>query len=205
MARPRSFNEDDILDIVTKLFWMHGYTATSLSLIIKATKLQKGSIYAAFGSKEELFKKCLARYMHHKYEAMQTTLDHSATAFAALEYFVQNEIQLISSSQQDNETTPKGCLITNSMIENDLNDEDIKTALLREHEKTYHSLSEIIRQAQGEGYLRLDLEAEAIAQNLQIFINAMHIYTRAGMSKSDIKDQYRVFMSTLKQIKDHST
>ena len=62
MARPRTFDEDDVLRAVGEKFWDRGYAATSLSEIMEASGLGKGSIYAAFGDKDAIFRRVFDRY-----------------------------------------------------------------------------------------------------------------------------------------------
>lgn len=197
MARPRSFNEDLVLDIVTRLFLKFGYTATSISMIMDATNLKKGSIYKAFESKENLFKLCLKRYMAQKFETMQSILEGSKTAFTALEYYLHHEVHVLRGKKVSVHNGHEGCLIINSMIENAPDDDDVRQALLRENEKYCYALADIIRQAQGEGYIRLDLDAEDIAKQTQLFLNTANIYMRAHMDPQDVRSYYNAFLKTI--------
>ncbi|MEL6265272.1 MAG: TetR/AcrR family transcriptional regulator [Pseudomonadota bacterium] len=61
-GRPRGFDMDAVLDIITGLFWERGYEAVSLADIMAATGLRKGSLYAAYGDKRAMYLKALARY-----------------------------------------------------------------------------------------------------------------------------------------------
>ena len=50
MARPVSFDREEVLAQATAVFWAHGYGDTSISRLVEATHLQPGSLYAAFES-----------------------------------------------------------------------------------------------------------------------------------------------------------
>src|SRR5919204_2338880 len=62
-GRPRSFDADTALDRALDVFWRHGYEGTSLADLTAAIGINKPSLYAAFGNKEELFGKVLTRYL----------------------------------------------------------------------------------------------------------------------------------------------
>ena len=62
MARPAQYDRDKILDKAMQTFWEHGYHATSISDLVEATRLQPGSLYAAFESKRGLFLAALDHY-----------------------------------------------------------------------------------------------------------------------------------------------
>src|SRR3977135_1391854 len=61
-GRPRAFDVDLALDRALHLFWRKGYEGTSLSDLTKAMRINRPSLYAAFGNKETLFRKTLDRY-----------------------------------------------------------------------------------------------------------------------------------------------
>ena len=55
MGRPASFDHAEILETIQTLFWDKGYAATSLDDIMASTGLGKGSLYAAYGAKEDMY------------------------------------------------------------------------------------------------------------------------------------------------------
>ena len=54
MARPREFDETEVVDLARNAFWSHGVAATSITALSEATGLSVGSIYKAFKSKDAL-------------------------------------------------------------------------------------------------------------------------------------------------------
>lgn len=63
MARPRNKPEPDALEAALQLFWEKGYDRTSLADLSSALGVGPSSIYNAFGSKAELFRRALQRYL----------------------------------------------------------------------------------------------------------------------------------------------
>ena len=61
-GRPRTFDPDTALRQALDLFWERGYEGTSLNDLAKAMGIASASIYACFGSKEDLFRKVMALY-----------------------------------------------------------------------------------------------------------------------------------------------
>ncbi|GGM36352.1 TetR family transcriptional regulator [Micromonospora sonchi] len=62
IGRPRGFDADEALERAMLVFWEHGYEGASLAILTKAMGISTTSMYAAFGNKEELFRKALERY-----------------------------------------------------------------------------------------------------------------------------------------------
>ena len=61
-GRPRAFDPDVALERAMHVFWAKGYEGASLSNLTRAMRINRPSLYAAFGNKEELFRKVLDRY-----------------------------------------------------------------------------------------------------------------------------------------------
>jgi AcrR family transcriptional regulator len=63
-GRPRAFDPDATLERAMHVFWAKGYEGASLSDLTRAMRINRPSLYAAFGNKEELFRKVLDRYVN---------------------------------------------------------------------------------------------------------------------------------------------
>ncbi|MEM7395637.1 MAG: TetR/AcrR family transcriptional regulator, partial [Verrucomicrobiota bacterium] len=63
MPRPRTTSEDEAIEQALMLFWEHGYDRTSIALLCEAIGVGPSSLYNAFGSKEELFRRAIGRYV----------------------------------------------------------------------------------------------------------------------------------------------
>src|SRR6266481_7661384 len=63
LGRPRAFDPDVALDHAMHVFWAKGYEGAALSDLTAAMRINRPSLYAAFGNKEQLFSKVLDRYM----------------------------------------------------------------------------------------------------------------------------------------------
>jgi len=62
LGRPRAFDPDVALERAMHVFWAKGYEGASLSDLTQAMRINRPSLYAAFGNKEQLFRKVLDRY-----------------------------------------------------------------------------------------------------------------------------------------------
>ena len=74
-GRPRSFDVEAAVERAMGVFWSRGYHATALPDLLRATKLSRGSLYAAFGDKHSLFLRALDRYIADALTRMDIELD----------------------------------------------------------------------------------------------------------------------------------
>lgn len=112
MARPREFDTDRVLDDAIDLFWRKGYYATSMADLVAATGLHRGSLYAAFGSKAELYERAVDRYIA-AVKLRRALADSRDVPVRDLVRSVLEEV--IEAAVADEER--RGCLMTNAAVE----------------------------------------------------------------------------------------
>ncbi len=61
-GRPREFDRDAALEQAMTLFWRHGFEGVSIARLTEAIGIAPASLYAAFGSKAQLYAEALALY-----------------------------------------------------------------------------------------------------------------------------------------------
>src|SRR5215472_16881540 len=103
-GRPRGFEEDEALDRAARVFWEHGYEGASMSELTSAMGINKPSLYAVFGSKEELFRRALARYRDTS-GAYATAILEQPTGYAVIESYLRATVDATTSGGH-----PPGCL-----------------------------------------------------------------------------------------------
>ena len=125
-GRPQKFKTTEALNQAIEVFWSHGYEGTSLSNLTSALNMNRPSIYAAFGNKENLFKLSTEKYLDEHLGFIDEAMNEK-NIFIAFNMLFKKQIELIY--------TGKGCLLVNTALScNPMNDA-IKT-MLNEYRKT---------------------------------------------------------------------
>ena len=121
MARPRSFDPDEALDLARDVFWQNGFQGTSLDDITAATGLAKPSLYAAFGDKNALFLKVLDRYHASIVANAERVLNQGPSARDAIERWLTGFVPYCSGTKGI-----RGCLSVNTAADGISDQRDVR-------------------------------------------------------------------------------
>src|SRR6476619_4450391 len=109
-GRPRAFDPHAVLERAMHVFWAKGYEGASLSDLTRAMRINRPSLYAAFGNKEQLFRKVLDRYVNGPLAYFGKAL----TAPKARD--VIEQIFFGAVNMAGDQTTPAGCLMVQGAL-----------------------------------------------------------------------------------------
>lgn len=112
MGRKRAFDETDVLDAAVQTFWELGYEATSVDDLTQRTGLSRSSLYATFGSKDELFTSALHHYIEQSVGASLAELERGPDGVAAIRRFFGT-----LAARAGDGGTLFGCLAANTIAE----------------------------------------------------------------------------------------
>jgi AcrR family transcriptional regulator len=126
MARPRSFDPDEVLDLARDVFWRKGFQGTSLDDITAATGLAKPSLYAAFGDKNALFLKVLDRYHHGIVANAERILKQGPSARDAIERWLTGFVPYCSGTKGI-----RGCLSVNTAADGVADQKEVRSRVER--------------------------------------------------------------------------
>jgi TetR/AcrR family transcriptional repressor of nem operon len=176
MARPRQFDEERVLHAVRDQFWNAGYAATSLEDVMRVSGLGKGSLYAAFGDKHQLFLRALRSYTDVSHGYLREMLDAAPRALDALRAFVMAPV-----SDAGGAAARRGCLMANSTCELANADPEVLAEARRTYEATTALLAECVLRAQGEGDVPADADPIEMARALLAAQQGLVFMGRTGL------------------------
>jgi len=173
MAKTAKFDRQDVVDKATNLYWEKGFHATSMRNLQDVIDMRPGSIYAAFGSKEGLFKETLARYTELGILNLNRLRSETDSPIEALEDFVKRAV--VESKQ----SAPNGmCMLAKTVAE--LTDEHAE--LLEEAKKSLKIMegefAKLIAEAQELGEISKEREPTQLARHVQVQIAGLRTYAK---------------------------
>lgn len=193
MARPKIFNEEEVIDKAVKVFWAKGYEATSMQDLVNAMGIQRGSLYSTFGSKQQLFLKSLNRYSVTVVKSLLEILHSKPSAIESIElFFAQLVEHLLTVGEL------RSCLVTNSAIERGLNDNETKQLvlqLLKALEKGFHNA--LIR-AKDNTEISTEIDLKQLASYLTSNMQGLLVMGKVCSERSVLEGINKVTLSVLK-------
>ena len=180
VGRPREFDADAALEKAMHLFWTKGYEGTSLTDLTEAMEINRPSIYAAFGNKEELFKKALAHYIKGQGEVGRTALAMSTA---------REGVELLLYSAADALSCPRhpGCLSVVAGLACSEEADPIREALSDARNAGLEAWTERFELAQQDGELPHEPSADDLARYLMTVITGMSVQARSGATREQLR------------------
>jgi AcrR family transcriptional regulator len=189
MGRPRAFEIDNALEQAMKVFWRLGYEGASLAELTKAMGINSPSLYAAFGSKEGLFKAVLDHYDARRKSCMAEVLS-APTARAAAERLLSGLIELATDPDE-----PPGCLFLQGGLSCGPTTQKIPQELARRRASLEETLTERFVAAQDEGELPASADPAALARYLAAVCNGILIQAASGVGRTELNQVAALAMS----------
>jgi TetR/AcrR family transcriptional regulator, transcriptional repressor for nem operon len=177
----KDFDEDVVIDRATKVFWAKGYEATSISDLVEAMQINKGSLYNAFGSKAALFTRSLLKYdLENRQAAMEQleSLDNPQLAIKAL------FDSIIKESSADKER--KGCLLVNTALDLPNQPPEIQRIVSSAMLDFENFFKRLVKLGQQRGVFAGDLNAKETAQWLVSQVVGLRVLSRGVFGASGL-------------------
>ncbi len=179
-GRPLAFNQEKALDAALKVFWSCGYEGTSMAELTEALGINKPSIYAAFGNKEELFRLALQRYVSGP-AAFVSEVKKLATARQVVESFLQQVAT--SFTNKDN---PNGCLIVQAALTCGQSSSVIQQELITYRKHFEAGFAERFELAKVQGDLPPQIDSKQLAKYVATIHQGMSVQASTGATRKEL-------------------
>ncbi|MGO4711948.1 TetR/AcrR family transcriptional regulator [Bradyrhizobium sp. 2TAF24] len=181
-GRPRAFDKEAALTRAMEVFWRKGYEGTSMTDLTQAMGIASPSLYAAFGSKEELFRDALRHYSATEGEEIWGGVPSAPTAFAAVESYLMSTARVFTRRSK-----PPGCLIVLSALHPAEHSDSVRQTLIAMRAEAVTGLKERLQQGIVDGEIVPTADIAAIAQYYVTVQQGMSIQARDGASRRELE------------------
>jgi AcrR family transcriptional regulator len=187
-GRVRQFDADEALDRALEVFWARGYEGATLPALTRAMGINRPSLYAAFGNKEQLFRKALDHYQAGPQSFLREALSQP-TARAVVEAMFSGFIRM-----QRGRDTPRGCLIVSGALVCGEEAEPVRQELTRLRQAAVTAFRERFERAVREGDLPAGTDCAALARYIATVLNGLAVQAASGATDKELRQVAAVAM-----------
>ncbi len=201
MARPRKFDKTDVLIKATEVFWEKGFQATTLDDLVKATGLEKPSLYNAFGNKRQLYLEAIEQYGVQEYGAIITMLHSTAketSALVAIQALLETVIEKVEKHKDH-----RGCFLLTTSIEQAQSDLSVETLIHKHTNLLRKALKNILQQDPSvKPYLNKE-DLIALADHFTATLMGLYTFAKAGYKAKTLRNVVRIALQALTNLQHY--
>jgi AcrR family transcriptional regulator len=180
-GRVRQFDADEALDRALEVFWARGYEGATLPALTQAMGINRPSLYAAFGNKEQLFHKALDRYQAGPQSFVSEALK-KPTARAVVEAIFSGFVRM-----QRDRSGSRGCMIVTGALACGEEAEPVRRELARLRQATVAALRERFERAVRQGDLPTGTDCAALARYVATVLNGLAVQAASGATETELR------------------
>jgi AcrR family transcriptional regulator len=188
MGRPRAFDPEHALAAAINIFWQRGYEGTSLSDLTKAMGINRPSLYATFGNKEELYRRALGEYEQRVATGVADALD-APTARASVQRLLDMMVPGITDPEHP------GCFNLNGALACSQANEGVKEMLCTRRQTTLNALTVRFVRAAAEGDPTLPGDPHDAARMVITFLHGMSVQATTGATREELARAAKLFIA----------
>jgi AcrR family transcriptional regulator len=181
MGRPRGFDADEALERALQVFWRQGYEGATLTDLTNAMGITRTSMYAAYGNKQDLFRKALKRYTEGPASYVAKALEEP-TARAVAEYVLNGAVQATTRPDR-----PAGCLGVQGALATGEPGQGAREALVTWRRTGEDALCQRFARARNEGDLPADSDPAHLARYITTLAYGIAVQAASGTPREDLR------------------
>jgi TetR/AcrR family transcriptional repressor of nem operon len=178
-GRPRSFDAEAAVERAMGVFWSRGYHATALPDLLRATKLSRGSLYAAFGDKHSLFLRALDRYIADALTRMDIQLAPGSEPIDGLRTYLAGYVDRTSGANGR-----RGCLLVATAMELAGHDAEVARRVGGFFKVMEAKVADTLSRAKAAGRLADGVEPSGAARILVCFVEGLRVVGKTAPTRS---------------------
>lgn len=193
MARPRIFDEKEVLVKALNLFWQKGYKDTSPQDLVDRLGISRSSLYDTYGDKHSLFVKALMQYRKEWIDPVIASANNITDA----EAYVKSLFDFVKKETFDLNQT-KGCFWVNTALELAPADEEVTAIAKTIMDDTENAFYKAIKKGQEQGVFTTTHSARSLAKFVIIAISGLRVSVKLGTNEKIFNNTINICLSALK-------
>lgn len=181
-GRPRILDRDEGLEVAARLFWKHGYEGTSIADLVQAMGITPPSLYALFGSKEELYRQALDHNIARETKCRIDALQGEMSAYEALAFYLHNVAEGVTDPSK-----PRGCIVSTAVLQHAEENESVAQGVAARREHAIQFMKARFDRAVCEKELSIGTDTDSLARFYSAVVQGMSAQACDGASTERLK------------------
>nr|WP_312371812.1 TetR/AcrR family transcriptional regulator [Delftia acidovorans] len=177
-GRPREFDRDQALERAMLAFWRRGYEGTSMADLVQALGIASARIYAAFGSKQDLFREAVQRYEAGDGGFADRAMAQEPRVRDALARVLRDAVATYTDDAH-----PLGCMVVTAATNCAEENEGVAAWLAGHRRQRTQSLIDRLQRALDEGELRAGTDVQALGDFYATQLHGISVQARDGVPR----------------------
>lgn len=188
-GRPASFEHDAALEKAMFVFWAYGYEGASLAALTGAMGINKPSMYAAFGSKEDLFRKAVQKYLAGPVSFVAESMKEPTSKQIATK-LLAGAAEFLTCGEH-----PHGCMVIQGALTCGEGSGHIQKELIAQRQSYESALANRFAQCRSAGDLPEGTDVAALARYVATVHQGMSVQATSGATKEELMNVVRIALS----------
>ncbi len=164
-----------------RVFWEKSYEGATLADLTQAMGINRSSMYAAFGDKENLFKLVIARYTEGPLTYIREALKKPAIG-AVVEALLEGTVEFLTTPGN-----PPGCLSIQAALACGSSAEPIKQMMIEWRKRSEAVLKKRFLQARKDGDLDENINPADFARYISTLLAGLGVQAANGATKTEMR------------------
>lgn len=194
-GRPRNFDTEQALDAALAVFWRKGYQSASLTDLTQAMAINKPSMYAAFGNKEQLYLAALQRYREQQLIKHAQALAGEPDVKKAMRAFLRSVAVMLTAPE-----LPGGCMVVNSAVASDiaaLPASVVAAISTTVNQSTFALLKDRLQTELQQRHLPQGTDIDQLVDYFTALMSGMAVIAKIGINKERLFETIELALSVL--------
>jgi len=187
------YKPQEAIQKATELFWLQGFQGTKMRDLQMKLDMRPGSIYAGFGSKENLFKLAIARYVSQSLATIDAFNADACSPLDGLKAFVSN--QIFVNGDMGN---CRICLLVKTLSESENSHPELVLLARNGLRAIENKFSELLLEAKNDYEISQDADCTRLGKWLQMQIMGLVVYTKGLAEPADVKQMIDDIFASIK-------
>jgi AcrR family transcriptional regulator len=191
-GRPRTFDRHAALTRAMEMFWLKGFDGCAISDLTAAMNINSPSLYAAFGSKEDLFREAVDLYGTLEGEATRCALAGPGNIRDALGAMLRRSVDMFTRGPQ-----PRGCMVMLGTLNVSADQQELRALLRKRQRQILDVICKRIALAVDDGEIAASVDIDGLSMMCAVLFTGLAVHAHDGAGRAKLNSAIDAFIGSL--------